>query len=148
MTKVSEVQDVHKQLTGMALALVEEKGHDYSSYAAAKKEEERADADTFANIRLAHHLGLVDSPQASVLVRMADKFSRLISLRNPAEAPMVKSEKVKDTVVDMINYAIYFYILYEEARQQLMVSDYYKNVTFTVRKEMAGEGHGRDLEVK
>ena len=145
MTKVSEVQDVHKQLTGMALALVEEKGHDYSSYAA--KEQERADADTFANIRLAHHLGLVDSPQASVLVRMADKFSRLISLRNPAEAPMVKSEKVKDTVVDMINYAIYFYILYEESRQQLMVSDYYKNVTVTVKKETA-EGYGRDLEVK
>lgn len=110
MTSVSDVLEVHKQLTELAAGLVASKGHDYSG---------GGNEDTFANIRLAHHLGLVDTPQSSVLVRMGDKFSRLVSLRNPAHAAQVKDESVKDTVVDLINYAIYYYILYKEGAQKL-----------------------------
>ena len=136
MTSVSDVLEAHKQLTELAACLVASKGHDYSG---------GGNEDTFANIRLAHHLGLVDTPQSSVLVRMGDKFSRLVPLRNPAHAAQVKDESAKDTVVDLINYAIYYYILYKEGAQKLADIEAFGQGTFEV-KHIESTGVSRDLQ--
>lgn len=45
----------------------------------------------------------------------------MISLSDPRETAAVKDESVKDTVIDMINYAIYYYALWCEAQAKLTV---------------------------
>lgn len=107
MPTLERVKELHKQLTGDAFALIEKKGHDYNKDA-------QNTGDTLFNLRVAHLLGLVDTPQASVLVRICDKIMRLTSLRNPATQAQVKDENVRDTVRDLINYAVYFYAFYDE----------------------------------
>lgn len=108
MPTLERVKELHKQLTGDAFALIEKKGHDYNK-------DQQNSGDTLYNLRVAHLLGLVDSPQASVLVRICDKLMRLTSLRNPSEQAQVKDENVRDTVRDAINYLVYYYAFYEEA---------------------------------
>ena len=66
---------------------------------------------------VAKQLGIVNTTTQSILVRISDKMMRLISLTsNPKENPEIKTESVKDTVVDMVNYIVYLYCKYEEER--------------------------------
>ena len=53
-----------------------------------------------------------------VLARITDKWTRfesLIKTRNQA----VKDERLEDTIKDMINYLIFFIILYEENKNEI-----------------------------
>jgi hypothetical protein len=85
------------------------KGNDYSG----------ADADTFANIRLASNIGLVQNPAHSCLVRMMDKVMRLRMLTDETIAQQVKDESLEDTLSDLINYATYVVMLDKERRENL-----------------------------
>src|SRR5690606_2362238 len=105
MITISDLEKLHKEICGEALALVSAKGHDYSG----KSE------DTFRNIRMAKLMGLVDKDSTSVLIRLTDKYNRMVSL-NSAD-PAVKGESIRDTVIDLVNYAIYWYALKEEEKQ-------------------------------
>lgn len=46
-----------------------------------------------------------------VLVRMTDKIERLINMCWYNRDSMVADEKIEDTALDLINYAIYFILL-------------------------------------
>ena len=89
---------------------VKAKGNDYSG----------AGADTFANIRLASHIGLVKNPAHSCLVRMMDKVMRLKNLTDPDVTQAVKDESIKDTLEDLINYATYVVMLDSERKNKML----------------------------
>lgn len=110
MATLEHVLAQHEALCADARALVSKKGADYNR-------QEQQNGDTLANMRVAANLGLVGNPCMSVLVRLLDKFMRLKSLcADPTADPAVKAESVRDTIVDIINYAIYIYVFYCEAR--------------------------------
>lgn len=100
------VQQLHKDLCAEALALVSKKGSDYNRT-------EQASGDTLANLKASARIGLVETPAHGVLVRLLDKIMRLKSLCRPGEKPANADEKVRDTVVDIINYAVYVLALTE-----------------------------------
>lgn len=102
------VTELHKSLCAEALALVSKKGADYNR-------SEQQNGDTLANLKMSAKMGLVETPAHGVLVRLLDKLMRLKSLCKPGEKPANVDEKVRDTVVDVINYAVYVLALTEGA---------------------------------
>lgn len=69
-----------------------------------------ASDDPLANFRHAEKIHM--DPRHGVLLRMMDKMSRL---GNSVSKPL-ENESVKDSVIDIINYAVIFYALHEEAQ--------------------------------
>ena len=113
MTTLGKVIDTHTDICTSALDLVSRKGRDYNR-------KQQKDGDTLYNMTVAKQLGVVDTTTQSILVRISDKMMRLISLTsNPKENPEIKTESVKDTIVDMVNYIVYLYCKYEEERNEL-----------------------------
>lgn len=95
------LSNLHSQLTGEARSLMEKKNQDYS-----------ASDDCFGNILACEKTKLCDS-RIGVLVRMQDKLARLAnSGRNTAQ---FKDESIRDTVLDVINYAVFLAALQERA---------------------------------
>ena len=110
---LEQVLAVKAKLFAQSNALVQSKGADYNR-------RQQQGGDTLFNLRVAKLLGIVDSETQSVLVRLSDKLMRLSSLcRDPAAVPAVKDESVRDTIVDVFNYAAYLYVFYLEARGEL-----------------------------
>jgi hypothetical protein len=116
MITLEQVRKMQLDLFSEATQLVEKKGADYNR-------EQQKHGDTLFNLRVAHLMNIVDSPQASVLARMCDKIMRLASLRNPSEQASNKEESVRDTVLDLINYASYYYAFWLEAANELQKDD-------------------------
>jgi hypothetical protein len=50
-------------------------------------------------------------------IRIGDKFSRLMSFVKQEELK-VKDESIRDTLIDMANYAIICAILYDETKEK------------------------------
>ena len=112
MTTLKKVLSEHKRLCKEAFDLVEKKGADYNRA-------QQLDGDTLFNLTIASHLGIVDSVTKSILVRISDKLMRLISLTgNPHEEVAVKDERIADTIEDTINYLVYLFCKYQEAREE------------------------------
>ena len=110
MTSLETVLKEHKAICLRAFEMVEKKGMDYAR--AGHK-----NGDTLANITNCKTLHITDSVCQGLLVRLSDKFSRLISLcKDPSENPEVKDEKVSDTIEDTINYLVYLKIKYDEEK--------------------------------
>ena len=110
MTSLEKVLKEHKAICEKAYSVVESKGKDYSRT-------QHEDGDTLANITNCKTLDITDSVCQGLLVRLSDKFSRLISLtRDPNVNPAVIDEKVTDTIEDSINYLVYLKIKYDEER--------------------------------
>lgn len=110
MTSIKKVLREHRNICNNAYNIVEKKGMDYAR-------DQHKNGDTLANISNSKNWGITDTVCQGLLVRLADKFSRLISLtKNPNENPMVNDEKVSDTIEDTINYLIYLKIKYDEER--------------------------------
>lgn len=80
------------------------KRHDYASV-----------EDIFANFRTCEMAGI--SAWKGVCVRIGDKFSRIMGFARK-EKLEVKDESIKDTLVDLANYALIAYILYEEEENE------------------------------
>lgn len=117
MTSIEDVLDEHKKTCKAALAVVKSKGMDYAR-------EQHKSGDTLANISNSKNWGITDTVCQGLLVRLADKFSRLISLtKDPTAVPVVQDEKVEDTIQDMINYLIYLKIKYKEERGTIKKPD-------------------------
>ena len=76
------------------------KRHDYASV-----------EDVFANFRTCEMGGI--PAWKGCCVRLGDKFSRIMGLAKK-ELLEVKDESIKDTLIDMANYALIALILYEE----------------------------------
>jgi len=88
-----DIEDINTELSMMRKA----KGHDYSG-----------EEDTFDNLREFGSLG--------VLVRLVDKIRRLIHFFE--QAPLfVKDESIEDTMKDLINYAYFLKIIYQQEKE-------------------------------
>lgn len=83
-----------------ALEIVGAKNHDYSD-----------EDDPFSNFRECEYIG-VPAP-VGVMVRLCDKFSRLKNFFRKGTL-LVKDESVKDTLIDIMNYAAILYALIDE----------------------------------
>jgi len=79
------------------------KRHDYAS-----KE------DVFKNFRTCEMAGI--PAWKGCAIRIGDKFSRLMSFVKQEELK-VKDESIRDTLIDMANYAIICAILYDETKE-------------------------------
>jgi len=80
------------------------KRHDYAS-----KE------DVFKNFRTCE---MADIPAwKGCAIRIGDKFSRLMSFVKQEELK-VKDESIRDTLIDLANYAIICAILYDETKEK------------------------------
>lgn len=91
------------------MALIDKKGADYNR-------EQQLSGDTLFNLRVSEILGIVPTAERGILVRLSDKFMRLISLMQPGVEAAVRDESVRDTVKDIHNYADYALQLWEERR--------------------------------
>lgn len=110
MTSLKTVHDEHKNLTAKAYALVEKKGHDYNRT-------QQNNGDTLYNLVAPTHDGITETMTQPILVRIDDKWHRLVSLtKDPKVEAKIESEKVEDTIVDMINYLVYLKVKYDESR--------------------------------
>ena len=77
----------------------------------AKRHDYASTEDVFANFI---HCEIAGIPAwKGVAVRISDKFSRIMGFARK-ERLEVKDESIKDTLVDMANYALISLILYEE----------------------------------
>lgn len=94
-----ELMNIHNMLTACAWSLMRRKNHDYSGG--------EDSSDAFLNFTRVEKLGITSTGQG-FLVRMTDKLSRLITYIHNGKFE-VEDEKLKDTVVDLINYSILLY---------------------------------------
>jgi hypothetical protein len=90
-----------------SLAIIQRKGHDYNR-------QQQQGGNTLFNLTVAELLGIVPTAERGILVRLSDKFMRLISLMEPGVDPAVAGESVRDTVKDIHNYVDYALQLWEE----------------------------------
>jgi len=78
-----------------------------------KKNNDYAGNETpLANLLECKKIGI--DPFKGVLVRMSDKWSRICRLASGVQ-PQVKDESIKDTLLDIANYALFAIIILEEA---------------------------------
>ncbi len=83
----------------------------------AKRHDYASTEDVFANFR---HCEIAGIPAwKGVCVRISDKFSRIMGFARK-ERLEVKDESIKDTLVDMANYALICRILFYEMRNKQM----------------------------
>lgn len=90
---------VHKELTDEARELSSRKNHDYSGG--------KDDTHPFLNFTRCEAMGICKT-EAGILVRLTDKMSRLSTFITTGEFK-VKDEALRDTVLDIINYAVILY---------------------------------------
>ena len=69
--------------------------------------------DCNQNIKACEHLGIA-SAEKGILIRMTDKISRLARLVGDKQEAQVKDESIRDTVMDLRNYALILYHVYKE----------------------------------
>lgn len=100
---LEQITTLRELIHDKSVDLIRSKGHDYN-----RQQQEKG--DTLFNLQVCEVLGITDS-QRGILVRLSDKFMRLISLIVP-EAPVAKHESVIDTVVDIHNYVDYLLAKY------------------------------------
>lgn len=93
-----EYLKLHEVLCKEALELSTRKNHDYAG---------KGGEQPFANFERCEAMGICTTGQG-FLVRMTDKLSRLASFEQAGEFK-VKDESVKDTVLDIVNYAVLYY---------------------------------------
>lgn len=90
----SELLNLHEKLGKQARELMTAKNHDYA-----------VEQDVFRNFRTFGTLG--------VLVRLSDKLARLRSFEENNKFA-VSDEKLIDTILDTINYAVIYYAMKQE----------------------------------
>tara|TARA_B100001287_G_scaffold261627_1_gene250840 strand:+ start:371 stop:691 length:321 start_codon:yes stop_codon:yes gene_type:complete len=80
----------------------------------AKRHDYANTKDVFANFRTCELAGI--PAWKGCCVRIGDKFSRIMGFAKK-EKLEVKDESIKDTLIDMANYALIALILYEESER-------------------------------
>jgi len=91
---------IKEELFREAQALTQSKGLGYG-----------VEEDTFKNMRLVEWMGICPAYIAAY-IRMLDKVFRLGRLLQNKDIP---HEGLRDTVIDLVNYAMYVYILKTES---------------------------------
>ncbi len=98
---------IHSKLCSQAAELMTKKNHDYGG------REDGFEA-VFANFSRVEALEICSTSQG-FLVRLTDKLSRLITLTQGRKFQV--AESLRDTTIDIINYAVLFYA-YNYAKEQ------------------------------
>ena len=116
MTSLTREQllTIHEELTQEAHQLMDRKNKDYAG---------ASGANPFANFKRVESLG-VCSTEKGFLVRLVDKLSRLSSFAESGSFA-VEDESLRDTIMDVINYAVLIYA-YNSAKQADAVPHDYK----------------------
>ena len=106
-----------------------QKGHDYSG-----------EEDTFANLRAFGWQG--------VIVRLGDKFHRLMNFMKSGGDLRVQDEKIEDTMQDFVNYALFMLILYRQDKekqianiQEAYLSEVPRAATTSSKEGFASKAH-------
>ena len=107
MPTLAEVKQFRQGMFDESMALIERKGHDYNRT-------QQLGGNTLFNLQVAELLGIVPTAERGILVRLSDKFMRLISLMSPDVTPANTGESVRDTVLDFHNYLDYALQLWDE----------------------------------
>lgn len=109
----------HKKICEQARSIMEAKNHDY-----ANPESKIEPMMVFRNFLACERLGICQTEQG-MLVRLTDKISRISNLLKPGHVIAVEGEKLKDTVIDVINYIIliYSYVTEKEKHESLRNTD-------------------------
>ena len=95
----SELLELHKKLCDEAKNLMQRKNHDYAGG--------RHENIPFANFTRVESMGITTT-EKGILVRLTDKMSRLSTFSQEGHFS-VADESLRDTVLDVINYAILLY---------------------------------------
>jgi len=107
MPTLDSVIEFRKKMFEESSDLIRKKGHDYNR-------KQQLEGDTLYNLRIASLMGIVETPEQGILVRLMDKMMRLSSLMTADVEAQVKEESVRDTVKDVHNYVDYALQLWEE----------------------------------
>jgi hypothetical protein len=111
MPSLSDVLAFREEMFKRSFELVRQKGADYNR-------DQQQEGDTLFNLKVCELLGVVETTEQGILVRLSDKFMRLISLTKTAgREPSVKNESVLDTVADVHNYVDYLALKYLERQR-------------------------------
>ncbi len=106
VTSLEEAKDFRTKMHKESMVLLESKGADYNR-------DQQLGGDTLFNLRVCEVLDVVNTAEQGILVRLSDKFMRLISLTKAAgREAAVKDESVLDTIRDIHNYIDYLGIFY------------------------------------
>jgi len=111
---LDQVKAFREAMYNSSTALIDKKGADYNR-------DQQVAGDTLFNLRVAEVLGIVPSTEEGILVRLSDKFMRLISLTKPGRDAAVKDESVLDTIRDIHNYVDYLGLIWQERRLTIKV---------------------------
>jgi hypothetical protein len=114
MPSLEMVKKFRNDMFDSSMALIEQKGADYNR-------DQQLSGDTLFNLKVAAILGIVPTAERGILVRLSDKFMRLISLMQPGVIPAVHNESLHDTVRDIHNYLDYALLLWEERANETRV---------------------------
>ena len=100
------LQDLYKireEMYVKSRGIIAAKGHDYNR--------EFVGSNHLFNIFVCEILGIVDRAERGLLVRMSDKFMRIISLWPIDVTAQVLDEKLDNTIADMHNYLDYLLLI-------------------------------------
>ena len=110
MPTLEEVKAFRKARYDESMALIDKKGADYNR-------DQQLAGDTLFNLKVCSLLGIVPSTEEGILVRLSDKFMRLISLTKPGREAAVSNESVLDTINDCHNYLDYLGLVWSQSRR-------------------------------
>ncbi len=102
---LDDLIEIHKDLCEGARDLMRRKNHDYAGASGQQP---------FANFERVEALGICTT-EKGFLVRLTDKMSRLSSFTDSGEFA-VKDETLRDTLTDVINYAVLL-LAYSQAKK-------------------------------
>lgn len=109
MPTVTEVKEFRAKRYEESTSLIDRKGADYN------RDQQEA-GDTLFNLKVCELMGIVPSTEEGILVRLSDKFMRLISLTKPGREAVIKDESVLDTINDIHNYVDYLGLIWQQRR--------------------------------
>jgi hypothetical protein len=101
---LEELLEYRKERFEKSSSLVSKKGADYNR-------KQQKEGDTLFNLKICELIGIVPTAERGILVRVSDKFMRLISLVDINEVNAVKNESFEDTIDDIHNYIDYLAII-------------------------------------
>jgi CheY-specific phosphatase CheX len=135
MPSLEAVKEFRTEMFKSSMSLIDKKGADYNR-------EQQLAGDTLFNLKVAEILGIVSTTERGILVRLSDKFMRLISLMNPGVEAAVKDESVRDTVRDIHNYVDYALMIWEERRRDQPKQAVEARTTLSARSAYPAYGSG------
>lgn len=106
MATVDQVLKFREEMYNKSVALVKAKGKDYSG--------KHHDTDSLFNLTVSETLGIVDTAERGIMVRLADKLMRIISL---LDHDGEVDESFEDAVLDAHNYLDYVALKRRERRK-------------------------------